>query len=113
MARTRGNDQPMANISGLKDKAAGTVETARAKRPFLDHLVRAYSRYQGDAGDRLAAAVTYFAFLSFFPLVALAFSVLGFTVANNPGAVSYTHLRAHETVLDLVCRPLLEKTKPR
>ena len=29
--------------------------------------------------------------------------VLGFT------AVSYTHLRAHETVLDLVCRLLLEK----
>ena len=25
--------------------------------------------------------------------------------------VSYTHLRAHETVLDLVCRLLLEKTK--
>ena len=31
-----------------------------------------------------------------------------------PGAdetVSYTHLRAHETVLDLVCRLLLEKKK--
>ena len=27
----------------------------------------------------------------------------------NP--VSYTHLRAHETVLDLVCRLLLEKKK--
>ena len=27
-------------------------------------------------------------------------------------AVSYTHLRAHETVLDLVCRLLLEKTQP-
>ena len=26
-----------------------------------------------------------------------------------PAAVSYTHLRAHETVLDLVCRLLLEK----
>ena len=26
-------------------------------------------------------------------------------------AVSYTHLRAHETVLDLVCRLLLEKTQ--
>ena len=25
--------------------------------------------------------------------------------------VSYTHLRAHETVLDLVCRLLLEKQK--
>ena len=44
--------------------------------------------------------------------------------ANKPGAtgrvenvgvdlvpVSYTHLRAHETVLDLVCRLLLEKKK--
>ena len=28
-------------------------------------------------------------------------------------AVSYTHLRAHETVLDLVCRLLLEKKKEK
>ena len=28
---------------------------------------------------------------------------------STPTAVSYTHLRAHETVLDLVCRLLLEK----
>ena len=32
-------------------------------------------------------------------------------VAATPVAVSYTHLRAHETVLDLVCRLLLEKKK--
>ena len=30
-------------------------------------------------------------------------------VADHP--VSYTHLRAHETVLDLVCRLLLETKK--
>ena len=30
---------------------------------------------------------------------------------DRQGAVSYTHLRAHETVLDLVCRLLLEKKK--
>ena len=30
-------------------------------------------------------------------------------IAKAMGAVSYTHLRAHETVLDLVCRLLLEK----
>ena len=30
---------------------------------------------------------------------------------NGRHAVSYTHLRAHETVLDLVCRLLLEKKK--
>ena len=31
--------------------------------------------------------------------------------AGKSAAVSYTHLRAHETVLDLVCRLLLEKQK--
>ena len=30
---------------------------------------------------------------------------------STKNAVSYTHLRAHETVLDLVCRLLLEKKK--
>src|SRR5665811_2538215 len=34
-------------------------------------------------------------------------------IAGSTGSasVSYTHLRAHETVLDLVCRLLLEKKK--
>eukprot|EP00657_Telonema_sp_P-1_P002023 TRINITY_DN14875_c0_g1_i1.p1 TRINITY_DN14875_c0_g1~~TRINITY_DN14875_c0_g1_i1.p1 ORF type:complete len:134 (+),score=25.29 TRINITY_DN14875_c0_g1_i1:113-514(+) len=32
-------------------------------------------------------------------------------VMHNIAPVSYTHLRAHETVLDLVCRLLLEKKK--
>ena len=31
--------------------------------------------------------------------------------AGTAAPVSYTHLRAHETVLDLVCRLLLEKKK--
>ena len=30
---------------------------------------------------------------------------------DGTGSVSYTHLRAHETVLDLVCRLLLDKKK--
>ena len=32
-------------------------------------------------------------------------------VTDEAIPVSYTHLRAHETVLDLVCRLLLEKKK--
>ena len=38
----------------------------------------------------------------------------GLALMPNPTEgepVSYTHLRAHETVLDLVCRLLLEKQK--
>ena len=34
---------------------------------------------------------------------------VGIDQSANP--VSYTHLRAHETVLDIVCRLLLEKKK--
>jgi membrane protein len=62
------------------------VSAARRKRPFLDHLMRAYSRYSEDGGDRQAAAVTYFGFLSFFPLVVLAFSITGFIVDAFPSA---------------------------
>mgnify|MGYP003381663067 CR=1 FL=1 len=32
-------------------------------------------------------------------------------LATSAISVSYTHLRAHETELDLVCRLLLEKKK--
>ena len=35
----------------------------------------------------------------------------GGRVLQEASPVSYTHLRAHETVLDLVCRLLLEKKK--
>ena len=34
-------------------------------------------------------------------------------VVDYTKSVSYTHLRAHETVLDLVCRLLLEKKKKK
>ena len=37
----------------------------------------------------------------------------GFSPAGDTAAVSYTHLRAHETRHDLVCRLLLEKKKIR
>ena len=39
------------------------------------------------------------------------FQFQGQLVGYSIDPVSYTHLRAHETVLDLVCRLLLEKNK--
>src|SRR5664280_2612122 len=36
-----------------------------------------------------------------------------FSAAGTLNSVSYTHLRAHETVLDLVCRLLLDKKKTK
>ena len=58
--------------------------TLRRKSPQLDHVVQAHERYNKDNGGQLAAAVTYFGFLSFFPLLALGFSILGYVVAADP-----------------------------
>ena len=41
------------------------------------------------------------------------FIFLSGKINDNVRTVSYTHLRAHETVLDLVCRLLLEKKKKK
>ena len=59
------------------------LSSARARRPFLDHLVRAYGRYQADTGDRLAAAVTFYWFLSLFPILLVAIAVLGFALGDG------------------------------
>ena len=64
-------------------KAKGSFATARQKLPFLDHLIRMYGRYQADGGDRLAAGVTFYWFLSLFPILLLAISVLGFAYGDE------------------------------
>ena len=53
---------------------------------FLKHLIRMYQRYQADTGDRLAAAVTFYWFLSLFPVLLIAIYVFRFV--NGDSAVT-------------------------
>src|SRR5665213_3731959 len=48
-----------------------------------------------------------------FPRSVICGANLGSHVSNNIEAVSYTHLRAHETGRNLVCRLLLDKKKTK
>ncbi|MER6943455.1 YihY/virulence factor BrkB family protein [Nonomuraea sp. NPDC000554] len=75
-------------IEAVKARGRRLVEHWRVRRPSIDHLIRTVQRYQVNTGDRLAGAVTYFAFLSFFPLVALAFAVFGYVLSNNEKALN-------------------------
>lgn len=59
------------------DSVKQRVADVRERRPVVDHLVRALEHYGQVNGSALAAAVTYFAFLSFFPILALAFAIFG------------------------------------
>ena len=61
-------------------------ERLRARRPFVDHLVRMVGRYQADTGDRLAAAVTFYWFLSLFPVLLVAIYL--FKLINGDSAVA-------------------------
>ncbi|WP_431915553.1 YihY/virulence factor BrkB family protein [Nonomuraea jabiensis] len=70
-------------IEAVRAWGRGKVTRWRERRPALDHMIRAVRRYEHQSGDTLAGAVTYYAFLSFFPLVALSYAVLGFVVATS------------------------------
>lgn len=62
------------------------VRQLRGRHGWLDHAVRAYDRNSEVLGGQLAAAVTYFGFLSFFPLLALGFSLVGYVADVFPAA---------------------------
>jgi membrane protein len=63
----------MSIVTSAKERFA----RLRERRPFVDHLARMVQHYGTVNGNGLAAAVTYFAFLSFFPILALAFAIFG------------------------------------
>ncbi|MDQ1619179.1 MAG: rane protein [Actinomycetota bacterium] len=69
---------------GLLDRVRQRVRALRDRWPSFDHVMRAYDRNSEVQGSQLAAAITYFGFLSFFPLLALAFAVVGFVSEGNP-----------------------------
>lgn len=73
-------------MPSLKERISGRVEQIRQRRPFLDHLVRMIQHYGAVKGSLQAGAVTYFAFLSFFPILALAFAVIGLVSRAYPDA---------------------------
>lgn len=58
-------------------RVAAWVAEVRARRPLVDRAVRTQERYTEVEAGQHAGAVTYYAFLSFFPVLALAVFVVG------------------------------------
>jgi membrane protein len=67
-------------------RARETFARGRHRWDALDVLVRAYQHFTGINASQLGGSITYFGFLSFFPLIAVAFSVVGFIVVAVPTA---------------------------
>jgi len=73
---------------------ARLTASAPVQAALRTRFVRAYRHYSGVDGGQQAAAVTYYGFLSVFPILALAFFVVGWVAKVYPDA--------HQNLLDAV-----------
>jgi membrane protein len=71
-------------MASLKDRVAALVARLRERYPWLDHVVRMVQHYSAVNGNAQAGAVTFFGFLSFFPILALGFFVIGLLAQFYP-----------------------------
>ncbi len=71
---------------GFADRVKARIQTLRERHPMLDHLLKMNTHYGNVQGSVLAGAVTYFGFLSFFPILAIGFAVVGYVSIAYPGA---------------------------
>lgn len=61
------------------------IDRLKQNRPVA-FVLGIQKRFGEDGGGNLAASLTYFAFLSLFPLLLVAASVMGFALADDPAA---------------------------
>ncbi|WP_017934656.1 YihY/virulence factor BrkB family protein [Nocardioides sp. Iso805N] len=86
----------------LKDRISARIERVRARRPWVDHLVRMQEHYGRVGASQQAGAATYFAFLSFFPIMALAFFVVGRVAQVYPEARHALHQAINDVLPGLI-----------
>lgn len=73
-------------MPAARERVSVAVTALRERRPLVDHAVRAGLHYVERDGNSAAGAVTFFAFLSFFPILALAFFSVGWISHVYPEA---------------------------
>jgi membrane protein len=69
----------------LADRITGAFRSLR-RVGWIDHGWRALVRYDEVRGYHLSAAITYYTFLALFPLLLLAYAVLGYVVGRDAAA---------------------------
>ncbi|MFC6150769.1 MULTISPECIES: YihY/virulence factor BrkB family protein [Mumia] len=67
-------------------RAKAAFAALRRRSTFVDHVVRTIQHFGAVRGSILAGGITYFGFLSIFPILALAFFVVGYISEYFPNA---------------------------
>jgi membrane protein len=71
-------------MASLKQRVGAAVERLRRRLPFVDHLLRMLAHYSAVNGNGQAGAVTYYGFLSVFPILALTVFAVGIVAQVYP-----------------------------
>jgi len=85
-------------MTGLKRR----LDDLRTRRPVVDHAVRTQEHYGKVQATQQAGAVTYFGFLSFFPVLALAVFAVGWISQVYPDAQDQLEAAIDQVIPGLV-----------
>ena len=82
----------------VEPKEPSFLERQREARPWLDHFLRAGTRYNDQKGDYYAAGVTYYTVLAIVPIVMVAFAIAGFVLAGNTEVLDHVRNSVSDSV---------------
>lgn len=66
----------------------GIFDRLRTRYGWIDHVIRAYQRFDERNGGFFAAGLTYYTIFALFPLLMVGFAVFGFVLARRPELLS-------------------------
>jgi membrane protein len=89
-------------MTGPMDRLQERLRDVRRRRPLLDQLLRMQEHYGAVTASQQAGAMTYFAFLSIFPLLAVAIFVVGRLAVIYPDAQDTLTTAINEVIPGLV-----------
>jgi membrane protein len=71
-------------VPAPQDRPLRALAALRERRPLVDHAVRMRQHYGAVGAGQQSGAVTYFGFLSLFPILALSFFLVGYVAQVYP-----------------------------
>lgn len=76
----------------------GFLGRLRARFGWLDHVMRAYERFDDRSGGFFAAGLSYYTIFALFPLLMVSFAIAGFTLSRRPQLLSTIQNHIHASV---------------
>jgi membrane protein len=86
----------------------GVLDRLRARFRWLDHVVRAYQRFDERNGGFYAAGLTYYTIFALFPLLMVGFAAFGFLLSRRPHLLNTIDDRIRSSVSGALSQQLVD-----